>query len=163
MCTISDFLNRLDALDVEEIAVEIIAEDTAELTQLQKDQLWAGKDNEGNDLTPTYLTDPYFKTQEQAKAYMEYKYKLTPPEGFLSPYPDRKKEVPNLWITGYWQSGIQFKIEDGGFFINTNKLNPAIIAKYPKALGLNETGLDYYRTETFNDKFMSDVRKTLQV
>ena len=47
-----------------------------ELVDLNRDQMLLGRNAEGEVLTPSYLEDPYFPTQEAAQAYASMKYGL---------------------------------------------------------------------------------------
>ena len=155
-------ISRLNSLNIQR-SVELILEDDKEkLEELQLAQLWSGQDSEGNDLAPSYLNDPYFRTPEAAQRYSNWKDKITPVDSRSDAYADRKKGVPNLFITGYWYSGLKLDLTGRGF-INSSPLNPAIEAKYPKALGLNPKGRKYYIDTEMMRQLMFDIRVTLKV
>ena len=54
----------------------IVARDKDILLSLNRDQMLLGRNAEGEVLTPSYLNDPYFKSNLQAEAYARMKYKL---------------------------------------------------------------------------------------
>lgn len=85
------------ALDHNKIAQETMEGTEDELNQYNLQQLLDGKTNQGTDISPTYLEDPFFKTQEQAQAYSDWKDRISPPS-------NRRKGVPNLFINGYYHS-----------------------------------------------------------
>ena len=161
MATLSEMIARLKSLDPTTIAKEIVEGDQWVLEDLQEGQLWSGLDSEGNQLAPSYLTDPYFNTREAAERYRDWKERITPTTSIHEAYPDRNRDTPNLYINGYWYSGIKLDLNGLGFFINDNALNPEIEAKYPKALGLNSIGTGWYIREKFRKKFITQVKKEL--
>jgi hypothetical protein len=95
--TILGLYNRLQSVDADKIALETIEGTEEEIRQYNLQQLLDGKTNEGLDISPTYLEDPFFKTREQAQAYSDWKDKI-------SPRSNRRKGVPNLYINGYYHS-----------------------------------------------------------
>ncbi|MCL1942626.1 MAG: hypothetical protein FWF54_03630 [Candidatus Azobacteroides sp.] len=157
MATVSDVMNNLSSLNIEEMIQDIVKDDSGTLLDIQKEQLMAGQDNEGNPLTPSYRDDPFFKTLEAAQRYSDWKDRITPPTGTRA-YSERPKGTPNLFINGYWQSGIKF-IPENGLFENDNPLNTEIKPKYPSSLGLNPDGIKYYRDFYFDEKFFGEIHE----
>lgn len=103
MGTIRGLYNKFLTVDPDKIARETIEGTEEEIRQYNLQQLLDGKTNQGTDIHPTYLEDPFFKTLEQAQAYSEWKDRI-------SPRSNRKSGVPNLYINGYYHSTRQVKI-----------------------------------------------------
>jgi hypothetical protein len=101
--TIRGLYNRLQQVDIDKIALETMEGTEEEIRQYNLQQLLDGKTNKGTDITPTYLEDPFFKTQAQAQAYSDWKDRI-------SPRSNRRKGVPNLYINGYYHSTRQVLI-----------------------------------------------------
>lgn len=137
--TIRGLYNKLQALDTDKIAQETIEGTEEEIRQYNLQQLIDGKTNTGDDISPTYLEDPFFKTKEQAQAYSDWKDRI-------SPRSKRRPGVPNLFINGYYHSTRQVIIQGDKIiyrsaygeiftdieekFKNLNGLNPESRAKY---------------------------------
>jgi hypothetical protein len=102
--TIRGLYNRLQTVDPDKIARETIEGTEEEIRQYNLQQLLDGKTNQGTDIRPTYLEDPFFKTQAQAQAYSDWKDRI-------SPRGNRRQGVPNLYINGYYHSTREVKIE----------------------------------------------------
>lgn len=85
-------------MDVGKVIHEAFQENVEVLGEKNKEQLSAGKNKQGTDITPGYLDDPYFKSRESAQRYSLWKDKITP-------NPLRKSGTPNLFINGaYYKS-----------------------------------------------------------
>jgi hypothetical protein len=95
--TIRGLYNKISAVDTNKIAHETIEGTEEEIRQYNLQQLLDGKTNLGTDIKPTYLEDPFFKTQAEAQAYSDWKDRISPPS-------NRRKGVPNLRINGYYYS-----------------------------------------------------------
>jgi hypothetical protein len=102
--TIRGLYNKLQAVDHDKIARETMEGSEEELNQYNLQQLIDGKRNDGLDISPTYLEDPFFKTREQAQAYSDWKDKISPRSS------KRKKGVPNLFINGFYHRSRQVRI-----------------------------------------------------
>lgn len=134
MATPQDLLDSLRSFDIVASAAECLIEHAADVEELQRAQLYDGKTATGADLSPTYFTDPYFKTPAQAKAYSAWKDRITP-------NPRRKKGVPNLFIVGAFHSTIQFipNAIGGWRFQSGFFAAPKMIRKYGTDMfGLND-------------------------
>jgi len=95
--TIRGLYNKLLTVDTDKIAQETMEGTEEEIRQYNLQQLLDGKTNQGTDISPSYLEDPFFKTQDQAKAYSDWKDRI-------SPASNRKSGVPNLFINGFYHS-----------------------------------------------------------
>nr|DAN34937.1 MAG TPA: hypothetical protein [Caudoviricetes sp.] len=86
------------------------------------DQLMAGLDENGKQIRPTYLQDPYFrettKTEKAARKkaiwWRDMKERVTPPErSDILKFPPRNRNTPNLIITGEYHRSITPIFIDG--------------------------------------------------
>lgn len=107
MPTALDMLNNFKAMNLTDVAEEVLNKTSGVALEANKDQLYDGKLSTGEDISPTYLEDPYFKSKEAAQRYSDWKDEITP-------NPRRKKGVPNLFITGPFYASIQVQAEGGG-------------------------------------------------
>jgi len=136
--TIRGLYNRLQQVDVDKIAQETMEGSEEELRQYNLQQLLDGKTNDGSDIHPTYLEDPFFPTLADAQAYSDWKDKISPPS-------NRKKGVPNLYINGWYHRTRKVEIQgdkiiysssygdEHGFdekYKNLNGLNPDSRSKF---------------------------------
>lgn len=137
-------MSNLEAFDFRkqlEITVNKYAD---QLADLQLEQWYEGRDRDGEYIRPFYSEDPYFKTEKQAKAYAEWKQRITP-------NPKRPEDVPNLIINGYFYSTIKPKISGDTFtiFSSDNDLGDKVLEDHPNAAGLSpEKRLEFAETFT---------------
>jgi hypothetical protein len=131
MSTIRGLYNKLLAVDTDKIAKESIEGTEEEIRQYNLQQLLDGKTNEGLDISPTYLEDPYFKTQAQAQAYSDWKDRISPPS-------NRRKGVPNLYINGYYHNTRKVTIQgDKILYSSSYSEAPEIEQTFKNIDGLN--------------------------
>ena len=124
--------NRIQKLDINKIIKNIFDEGyfIDWIIQTNKDQLWEGKTAYGDDITPSYSNDPYFKTREAALRYAAWKQKITPSS-------KRNKDTPNLYINGAFYGSIDEKVNTTNIeTITKTSLGRDIVSKYPTALGI---------------------------
>ncbi|HEY4112188.1 hypothetical protein [Puia sp.] len=86
-----------------------------ELLERNKNQMYDGKTRTGEDISPSYLEDPYFKSPEAAQRYSDWKDDITPNS-------NRKPGVPNLYINGAFYRSL--RIEVSGEVIITDSSFP---------------------------------------
>jgi hypothetical protein len=110
-----------------------------EIRQYNLQQLLDGKRNDGLDISPTYLEDPFFKTPAQAQAYSDWKDRI-------SPRSNRKKGVPNLYINGYYHSTRTVQIVDDKIVYRSpfGEIFTDIDEKYKNLDGLNPESRSKY-------------------
>lgn len=146
MCTIDEMLERWEKLDINKLAGEIIEQHKSEYNELNREQMWDGKDSEDNEIRPSYLEDPFFKgNRAMAQHYMEWKQRITPNA-------QRRPESPNLFINGYYYRSLDLRI-DGDFIQHTNTWSEGtdIDNKYSSIRGLSPLSI-----RTFWDKVLHD-------
>lgn len=118
------------------------------------EQLYCGKDGEGEYLEPTYDNDPFFNEkgpwQHRSEAYKQWKQMITPPgiSRMLGLEP-RPVEVPNLCIDGTFYSQITASRRGDELYIDPGNGNgPEIVEKYgEQILELGPTAVRYFNEE----------------
>lgn len=116
-----------------------------------REQLWDGKNSLGEDIRPSYLEDPFFKTPEQAMAYSRWKDKITP-------NPNRNQHTPNLFINGYFHSTIRLKVTKEAIIYDTNYFGKEIVNKYgDKLLGMAPLTRETYIEELLFPKIKTYI------
>jgi len=122
MRTINNLLQAVEKTSIETVCGSAVNATKEPMLTLNKQQLYDGKTRSGNDLSPTYLEDPYFKSREAAQRYSDWKDEITP-------NPKRKKGVPNLFIVGAFHNSIGVKVMAG---------NIEFSSSFPKAQSIEE-------------------------
>lgn len=122
------------------------------ILSLQRDQLLAGQTNEGKKLSPTYTSDPFFKTKKSADSYAARKRAKEQRHAAMIRYnlfAPKDSNTPNLiFANSLNASQFQRKLRVN---ITENKLTIISVwsraknveKKYPKALGLNKTSAKF--------------------
>jgi hypothetical protein len=160
-----EFKNRLEKIDVRQIAFDILNKHKEELEAVQKSQLWAGRDLEGQPLRPTILEDPYFKgNKKRAKAWADFKEKQTQ-HGDEPEFGVRNYGTPNLiFTTGeiVWQPIGVFPYGNKDLRLGTDfGIQMELESKYGDIFGLNPQGVAYVMKEFFASDFFAELRKQL--
>lgn len=104
MNTIANLLRKFETLDTDKVSERAVDQTKGQLLDENKAQLFAGKLNTGQNLTPTYQEDPYFKTPGAAQRYSDWKDRITPNS-------DRESGVPNLFINGTFFASISIVVD----------------------------------------------------
>jgi hypothetical protein len=147
MATILGLYNRLQQVDTDKIAQETIEGTEEEINEYNLQQLIDGKTNEGTDISPSYFEDPYFDTWEQAKAYSDWKDKI-------SPISRRRPGIPNLFINGYYHASRKVQIVgDKIIYGSTWNEGIEIENKYENLDGLNPESRRIYIPEVLRPAF----------
>lgn len=101
---------RLTASKMRQVIEKQLRDDKELFVQFQREQLAAGEDAMGRNLNPTYLGDPFFKTNERARRYSKFKQekaeKPTITLGREIGLVHTKGDTPNLYITGKYYEGL---------------------------------------------------------
>ena len=134
-------LERLESLDITQLAADILNTDPERIAKAVTDQLYKGQ-KKGGEAIGSYENDPYFKTRAAAKRYADWKQRITPDR-------DRPTDVPNLYITGKYHRGLE-AIVTGKFitYINHDSNASLIEQKFggsDSLYGLNEYGFKTVR------------------
>ena len=104
MNTVANLLRKFQTLNPDAVSERAVAQTKDQLLTINKRQLFDGKLRTGQDLSPTYLEDPYFKTPAAAQRYSDWKDRITP-------NPKRKKGVANLFIDGTYHGSIEITVD----------------------------------------------------
>ncbi len=124
--------DRWASVNLRDIVGDIAEEHEAELAQMNREQLLAGKDNKGRYLLK-YTDDPYFKSREAAIRYMNWKKRISPDK-------DKPADVADFFITGYTHSTIFANRQGNSIVFESNgRFAASILQKTNGAyLGLND-------------------------
>ncbi len=130
---------------------------TDALVEYNKRQLLEGKTNEGIDIAPTYLNDPYFKSKEAAQRYSDWKDRITP-------NPKRKSGVPNLYIVGAYHNSINLKRSGNSLRFNSSFPGAASIAqKFEHIYGLGGEIKREFNGQVLRPNIMVEIRKQVKL
>lgn len=128
-----DFEKRLLSINLDKIIESEINNEQTEqyLLRANKNSLWDGKTTEGQDITPNYYTDPFFKgDRAKSEKYIRYKQRITKNS-------KRKRHIPNLYIIGTFYNSIKIhRNNDTIKFYTTGKLGKKITNKFKDILGI---------------------------
>ena len=100
-------------------------ESRGDVYDLVTDQLYSGINGRDKPLRPTYLHDPWFKSDEAGKwknngrGYAMWKKEEHPPTPSFQGYPPRDVYTPNLIITGEFYSSIRVNVSPEGLKIGS--------------------------------------------
>lgn len=158
MATIKSFKQKLERLNVADEAGKAIATTTTELVDFNRQQMMEGKRRDGNDISPSYLEDPWFKSLKQAQAYSNWKDRITP-------NPERKKGVPNLFIVGTYHNTIEAFMRDKKIVFHSTFDGAADIEKTfgDEIYGLNAEKRVEYIKEFLRPEFIKNIKISLQL
>jgi hypothetical protein len=153
--TIGRLISNLDKIDLEKVVQEVVTETKDEILHAQREQLLEGKLSTGQDITPSYLEDPYFKSRESAQRYSDWKDKITP-------NPKRKKGVPNLFIVGTFHNSISVDVTTNSVVFDASFKKPDIIRKFSENIfGLNPEKAGQYSQEHLAPEATRRIRKKI--
>lgn len=145
MGTVKNLYRRLKEIDLDKIAIDSVEETKDYYTMMNLEQMMNGKRRDGQDITPSYFDDPYFKTFSQASEYSDWKDRIEP---FAT---RRRPGTPNLYINGYYHNSITARVGPDGLSLNSSwSESDDIERKYTRAIyGLGGQWRGWY----FNDNY----------
>lgn len=111
MATLQQVKEKFNPAKVAPAIERVLLYTAAEYEVILRQQLLRGKGSDGQDLTPGYLEDPYFKSKESAMRYATWKWNNSPSTG-------RNFNAPNLYINGYYHSKLKVFVGANGFIID---------------------------------------------
>jgi len=157
--TIRDYLTRLKTAkeQLPDAVNDALFSNEAKIVDLNKAQLYDGKDVSGNDIHPLYSQDSFFKTPAQAQGYIKWKSKITPNSS-------RNPDAPNLFINGFHYSmiGLLKKGIDVVIGVKTsNQITSSIEGKYKNIYGLNPQNQEKINNEIIIPAINEFLTKTL--
>lgn len=140
------------------------------ILDLNRDQLLYGRDANGEELTPGYLSDPYFKSFEQAKSYFIAKFKLEQEHmnrmyyNKVQLFPKKDRNTPNLLITGeLFFNHFYINVSNNSYTIGSNGSAASDIeAKYGKVYGLASASRDFYYKNWLRNALWTEILKHLE-
>jgi hypothetical protein len=178
MATVSEVLKRYEALDARKVAYEVASAHEEELIDIQKDQLWAGKNLQGDDLTPSILDDPYFlerarnakakdvqaTAKKMAQAWSDYK-DTQQQWGGNPEFGERRKGYANLIFTSGMMVWNPLRVVASGQTLRIAtepNIQRDIEQKYGAVFGLNPVGVRYFNEHYFRKPFFERLRRQLR-
>jgi hypothetical protein len=151
-------ITKFESLNTDAICKSAMNQTKGALLRENKLQLYAGKLRTGQDLYPTYLDDPYFSSREAAQKYSDFKDRITP-------NPERKKGVPNLFIIGTFYASID--IEIGADFVEYEsdfQGFPSIKQEFSgNIFGLGGKYKTAYLNNSLRPALLSGIRKIIKL
>ncbi|MBD8389663.1 hypothetical protein [Dysgonomonas sp. BGC7] len=158
MATIAGFKRQFEQLYGNEgegimvIVSEEVNKTSDVILDLNRDQLLYGRDTAGNELTPGYLSDPYFKTFEQARTYFYMKFSMLQDHESMKSYtkvqlfPKKDYNTPNLIVNGnFFYNYFFITVSLDNYTIGSSgKAASDIEQKYGKVYGLAPQSRQFY-------------------
>lgn len=143
-----EVLDRIQSMNITEVASQSVAECSELIVEKNRQQLLEGKLSTGQDITPTYFDDPYFKSRESAERYSNWKDKITP-------NPKRKKGTPNLFIIGTYHNSIELEVINNEMIYSSTFIKAqAIETKFSENIyGLTTENKEAVINEKLEDTF----------
>jgi hypothetical protein len=148
----SNVQNIVDNLD--SIVLGLTMEANPSVVDLNREQMMEGQTNKGEDITPKYADNPYFKSKESAQRYSDWKDDITPNS-------KRKKGVPNLFINGKFHNSLEAVLNKDFINVKTDSFGEDIIQVHRNVLGLNEESLKIIR-EDIKPKLQKKLKDEIQ-
>lgn len=150
MPTGAEILRRMQRVNILDMAGTIMEQKADEVVELNKKQLHKGLNRFGQQLSPKYSEDPYFKTAAAAKKYADWKKRL---------FPDMTYDVPNLIINGYYHNSISMaKAGNSLRFTASASFSASVASKYQGSeLGLSPESKQTAYTEIVKPPLLQQV------
>ena len=147
---VADIIHRI-AEGFEDDCLKCLEQNKEVVLQAVREQLYSGQDGDGNRLSPTYDSDPFFEEPgwwyHRASSYKAWKREITPPvKGTMLGLPARDDNVPNLFVDGTFYSEINATKSASGLMIDPGSGNgPDIVAKYgDRILAMGPDAREYF-------------------
>lgn len=152
-----DFFSRLlENVDMNKVIGQAVERNATAILDLNRTQLWDGIGTDGEDLSPNYLEDPFFKTREQAVGYAKWKQAITP-------NPNRNFFTPNLFINGFYYESLRLTLAPEAFeIVAGNSFSMKIEQKYETAEGLTQESIEETGRiilDDVRDIFLNEIKK----
>lgn len=157
MVTWVNVLKNIEALDVEETAVQSLDNKKHEALQLNLVQMFRGLKATTGYISPRYSEDPFFKTRQQALLYAQWKMKI-------SPHTDRPEDVPNLFINGRYHQSIEITASKEGYNFSSEDKNAKDIEEtFKEIYGLNAESREYFIEDNLYPDMLEKVREVVKL
>lgn len=132
-----------------------VISDQSEIVHGIQNQLWDGQDSKGEDITPSMQDDPFFKSSKQALSYANWKASITP-------NPNRNFWAPNLFINGYFWSGMV--IDPSTLQIDAaNAFGKPIVQKYGEGVFALNASRNEDIIEKLREIIISNIKEGLNL
>lgn len=159
---LSEKLNTLQG-QLNVFARASMEERSDEILELQKEQLFAGKASDGENIRPYYSEDlkangGFFKTPQSAQRYADWKASLSYPYSV-----QRNLDAPNLYINGRFHSELGLEFTDEYMRVKGDTAYAeGIIAKYgEQTFGLSEESMAKIEEE-LNESITNKIREWIE-
>lgn len=150
---VADIIGKI-ADGFEEACMKCLEDNSDVIIVAITEQMYSGRDGNGDNLEPTYDDDPFFDEpgywHNRAKDYKAWKNLITPPQiGNMLGLSPRPENVPNLYIDGTFYSEIRATRQGDLLLVDPGMGNgPEIVNKYGQAiLEIGDTAADYFNQE----------------
>lgn len=150
---VCDIIHKI-ADGFEDNAIQCLEYHSDDIVVAIQEQIYSGQNGDGEHLSPTYDSDPYFEKEgtwyHRANEYKAWKYSITPPEGSsLLGLPARPDNVPNLKINGKFFSEITATRRGDMLYVDPgNGDGPDIVATYGDSLlDIGDSAVEYFNRE----------------
>ncbi|MDR1199565.1 MAG: hypothetical protein LBK94_11255 [Prevotellaceae bacterium] len=161
--TLSELITRLKAIDVWQIAYDVVKRHEADIIRVQKEQFAAGLNLAGEQMSPSIPEDPFFKGNDKWARWWVRNKDQRQSEIFTERRPET---VPNLIFSSgveVWQDIHLINIGTD-FMIGTNDLIQSDLeAKYGLLFGLTPQGVVWVAETFFNEEFCNEFKKQLGI
>lgn len=148
---VANIIHRI-AEGFEENCARCLDENKGMVLTAIREQLYSGQNGEGEHLSPTYDSDPFFEEEgwwyHRAYAYKAWKREITPPlAGTMIGLPPRPDDVPNLFIDGTFYEEIKATRRGMALVVDPGDGNgPKIVRKYgDNILTMGPNARDYFK------------------
>lgn len=127
MATIKEAFQNVSILvdGFEDMIHKVMDENKSIVRDFITEQLYSGVNGNDKPIKPSYLNDPWFKSNEADKwknnpiGYAKWKKRITSPTPSFQGYPARDQYTPNLIITGEFYDSIRISSSKRGLKIET--------------------------------------------
>ena len=142
--------------NIEGIVMDEIMDHSEELEEMNRDQMLEGIDSYGNPIRPKYSEDPFFKTAEAARKYAEWKMRISPRTG-------RDIDTPNLFINGFYHSGIKARLADKKIYTsNTSNFGMEVTSTFSTAEGIAPDNIAILAEKYVAPKIIQELKNILK-
>lgn len=156
--------------NISEVINNAVTENKDVILSLNRDQMLLGRNNAGDIFTPGYLDDPYFKTNQQAQAYLEMKINLESQHSSrmrfsnVQLYSDKSSDTPNLIVTGPFQDAMYITVSADEYSIGSAYIDASDInAKYNNAVfGLAPKSKEYFYKNWVHPAIIKYIKEKLK-
>jgi hypothetical protein len=157
MDKIEQQISRVNSLNIWDIILKELEVNSSLIVEMNKIQLLKGKTSKGENITPTYFDDDYFKSRGQAVGYAVFKSKLD-----RNPYfAEKGFGTPDFFIKGTLvHDMLTAEIVGDEFIIEPKGKGASFDEKWKDIYGIDDENLGIIREKIFPE-MMKAIRKHL--